>query len=178
MQLPQHNGNRARRGKWKLESKDCGTYLVGDLDHGRSPFVKLVGPVGQSPGERHGKGGNLGTWGWSSSWGRFSRHSGTHESGTMMRKGPLIRLCSMRYVMRAMVWMVFPNPISSARIPLRLLLYRDTSHSRPLICRDADENGNEGGRAAPSCLGTCRQAGNEVRLISQSQLKELDVPWN
>ncbi len=28
----------------------------------------------------------------------------------MMRKGPLIRLYSMRWVMSAMVWMVFPNP--------------------------------------------------------------------
>lgn len=53
-----------------------------------------------------------------------------------MRKGPLMRLCSMRYVMRAMVWMVFPRPISSARMPFRLLLYSDTSHSRPLICVD------------------------------------------
>lgn len=34
-----------------------------------------------------------------------------------------------------MVWMVFPKPISSARMPFKLLLYRDTSHSRPLICR-------------------------------------------
>lgn len=59
----------------------------------------------------------------------------TYERGTMMRKGPLIRLCSMRYVMRAMVWMVFPRPISSARMPFRLLLYRDTSHSKPLICK-------------------------------------------
>lgn len=75
--------------------------------------------------------------------------------------------------MRAMVWMVFPNPISSARIPLRLLLYRDTSHSKPLICRNADVDGNGGGRAAPSCLGTCKGAGNKVRLIIQGQLKDL-----
>lgn len=50
------------------------------------------------------------------------RRDGTYESGTMMRKGPLMRLCSMRYVMSAMVWMVLPKPISSAKIPLRLLL--------------------------------------------------------
>ncbi len=37
--------------------------------------------------------------------------------------------------MSAMVWMVFPKPISSARMPFKLLLYRDTNHSRPLICR-------------------------------------------
>lgn len=46
----------------------------------------------------------------------------TYERGTMMRKGPLMRLCSMRYVMSAMVWMVFPRPISSAKMPFRLLL--------------------------------------------------------
>lgn len=56
-----------------------------------------------------------------------------------MRKGPLIRLCSMRYVMRAMVWMVLPRPISSARMPFRLLLYRDTSHSKPLIYKERGE---------------------------------------
>ena len=67
--------------------------------------------------------------------GRLSS-GGTHERGTMMRKGPLMRLCSMRYVMSAMVWMVLPRPISSARMPFRLLLYRDTSHSKPLICKD------------------------------------------
>lgn len=66
--------------------------------------------------------------------GPVGRGASTHESGTMMRKGPLMRLCSMRYVMSAMVWMVLPRPISSARIPFRLLLYSDTSHSRPLIC--------------------------------------------
>lgn len=32
--------------------------------------------------------------------------------------------------------MVLPRPISSARMPFRLLLYRDTSHSKPLICKD------------------------------------------
>lgn len=48
-QLPRNNGNGSGRGKQKLKSKECGTYLVGDLDHGRSPFVELVGPVGQSP---------------------------------------------------------------------------------------------------------------------------------
>lgn len=53
-----------------------------------------------------------------------------------MRKGPLIRLCSMRYVIKAMVWMVLPRPISSARMPFRLLLYKDTSHSKPLIYRE------------------------------------------
>lgn len=67
------------------------------------------------------------------------RGKSTYERGTMMRKGPLIRLCSMRYVMRAMVWMVFPRPISSARMPFRLLLYRDTSHSKPLICKERGE---------------------------------------
>lgn len=55
-----------------------------------------------------------------------------------MRKGPLIRLCSMRYVIKAMVWMVLPSPISSARMPFRLLLYRDTSHSKPLICGEKE----------------------------------------
>lgn len=59
----------------------------------------------------------------------------TNERGTMMRKGPLSLLCSIRYVMSAMVWMVLPSPISSARIPFRLLLYRDTIHSRPWICK-------------------------------------------
>lgn len=63
------------------------------------------------------------------------RH-GTYERGTIMRKGPLIRLCSMRYVIKAMVWMVLPRPISSARMPFRLLLYKDTSHSKPLIYRE------------------------------------------
>lgn len=32
-----------------------------------------------------------------------------------------------------MVWMVLPSPISSARMPFRLLLYRDTIHSRPWV---------------------------------------------
>lgn len=35
--------------------------------------------------------------------------------------------------MSAMVWMVLPRPISSASIPFRLLLYRDTIHSSPWI---------------------------------------------
>lgn len=61
------------------------------------------------------------------------RETRTYERGTIMRKGPLIRLCSMRYVIKAMVWMVLPRPISSARMPFRLLLYSDTSHSKPLI---------------------------------------------
>jgi len=33
--------------------------------------------------------------------------------------------------MSAMVWMVLPRPISSARMPLRLLLYSETIHWRP-----------------------------------------------
>lgn len=72
-----------------------------------------------------------------------------------MRKGPLIRLCSMRYVMSAMVWMVFPRPISSARMPFRLLLYRDTSHSKPLICTEGQAAGPEaqvGCEGAPHAL--------------------------
>lgn len=79
-----------------------------------------------------------------------------------MRKGPLIRLCSMRYVMRAMVWMVFPRPISSARMPFRLLLYRDTSHSRPLICMERGKRPGlkpeSGTKAFPGLqrLGTAR----------------------
>lgn len=63
----------------------------------------------------------------------------TYERGTIMRKGPLIRLCSMRYVIKAMVWIVLPRPISSARMPFRLLLYRDTSHSKPLIWTGREE---------------------------------------
>lgn len=48
-----------------------------------------------------------------------------------MRNGPLTFFLSIKYVMRAMVWMVLPSPISSARIPFRLLLNSETSHSRP-----------------------------------------------
>ena len=58
----------------------------------------------------------------------------THERGTMMRKGPLFPFFSMRQATRAMVWMVLPSPISSARIPFKLLLYSETSHSRPVTC--------------------------------------------
>jgi hypothetical protein len=55
----------------------------------------------------------------------------TYDKGTMIRYGPLTLFFSIRYVISAIVWIVFPRPISSARIPFRLLLYRDTSHSRP-----------------------------------------------
>lgn len=48
-----------------------------------------------------------------------------------MRNGPFTFFFSIRYVMRAMVWIVLPRPISSARIPFRLLLNSETSHSRP-----------------------------------------------
>lgn len=48
-----------------------------------------------------------------------------------MRNGPFTFFFSIRYVMRAIVWMVLPRPISSARIPFRLLLNSETSHSRP-----------------------------------------------
>jgi hypothetical protein len=59
------------------------------------------------------------------------------ERGTMTRKGPGWRFFSIMYVIREIVWMVFPKPysvsamyflgnkqltISSARIPLSLLL--------------------------------------------------------
>ena len=46
----------------------------------------------------------------------------THDKGTMTRCGPLTPFFSKRYVQRAIVCMVFPRPISSAKIPLRLLL--------------------------------------------------------
>lgn len=35
-----------------------------------------------------------------------------------------------------MVWMVFPRPISSARIPFKWLLYKDTNHSNPFIYKN------------------------------------------
>ena len=46
----------------------------------------------------------------------------THESGTMIRKGPLTLFFSIRWVISAIVCMVLPRPISSARIPFKLLL--------------------------------------------------------
>ena len=62
---------------------------------------------------------------------QYSRNCTTYESGTMMRKGPFARFLSIKWVINAMVWMVLPRPISSARIPFKLLLYSDTIHSSP-----------------------------------------------
>ena len=58
----------------------------------------------------------------------------THDSGTIIKYGPLTPFFSIRYVINAIVSIVLPRPISSASIPLRLLLYSDTNHSSPFIC--------------------------------------------
>ena len=61
------------------------------------------------------------------------RECNSYDKGTMIKNGPLMSFFSIKCVIRAIVWIVFPKPISSARIPLRLLLNSDTSHSKPLI---------------------------------------------
>ena len=43
------------------------------------------------------------------------------DVGTTMRCGPHMPWLHARYASNEMVWMVFPKPISSARIPLRAL---------------------------------------------------------
>ena len=44
----------------------------------------------------------------------------------------MIFFFSIKYDNKAIVCIVFPRPISSARIPFKLLLCKDTSHSKPL----------------------------------------------
>lgn len=55
----------------------------------------------------------------------------TYDKGTMIRNGPFTFFASIKYVSSPMVCMVLPKPISSAKIPFRLLLYSETSHSKP-----------------------------------------------
>ena len=43
------------------------------------------------------------------------------DVGTTMRCGPHMPWLHARYASSEMVWIVFPRPISSARIPLRAL---------------------------------------------------------
>lgn len=57
----------------------------------------------------------------------------TYDSGTMIRNGPFNFLNSIKYEINPIVWIVLPKPISSARMPFRLLLYSDTNHSKPRI---------------------------------------------
>ncbi len=48
-----------------------------------------------------------------------------------MMWGPMLSFFSMRLAKKLMVWMVLPSPISSARMPFMLLLYRDIRNLRP-----------------------------------------------
>lgn len=89
-QLPQHHGNRVGRAKWKLESKECGTHLVGDLDHGRSPFVELVGPVGQSPAGQTQKGWESGNVGLGGQPGEALQHSRQRDDDEEGAVDPLV----------------------------------------------------------------------------------------
>ena len=61
-------------------------------------------------------------------------NNNTYDNGTITKNGPIIFFFSIKYDNKAIVWIVFPRPISSARIPFKLLLCKDTSHSKPLIC--------------------------------------------
>ncbi|KAH3671861.1 hypothetical protein OGAPHI_000047 [Ogataea philodendri] len=53
------------------------------------------------------------------------------EVGTTIRCGPQMFFSHARYEIREMVWIVFPRPISSARIPLVPLLYNEASQFKP-----------------------------------------------
>ena len=46
----------------------------------------------------------------------------TYDRGTIIKNGPLTFLRSIKYVINAIVWIVLPKPISSAKIPFKLLL--------------------------------------------------------
>lgn len=61
--------------------------------------------------------------------GGSEEHSGT--LGARMMWGPMLAFFSMRLARKLMVWMVLPSPISSARMPFMLLLYRDIRNLRP-----------------------------------------------
>ena len=56
---------------------------------------------------------------------------GSTALGAKMRCGPFTPLFSARYARSEIHWMVFPKPISSARIPLSWLLYSETIHCNP-----------------------------------------------
>lgn len=66
--------------------------------------------------------------------------------GTTIRWGPHIPLSQARCARRAMVMIVFPRPISSAKIPFNLFSYIVTSQSKPMCWYSRKEclrrNGN------------------------------------
>lgn len=53
--------------------------------------------------------------------------------GATTKKGPLIFLYSFRKPINDIVYMVFPNPISSANIPLIPLSYNEIIQFNPVI---------------------------------------------
>lgn len=64
----------------------------------------------------------------------------TYDRGTIIKNGPFTRFFSIKQVISPMVCIVFPKPISSAKIPFKLLLYSDTNHSKPWKLRKAVQN--------------------------------------
>lgn len=54
------------------------------------------------------------------------------EEGEMTKKGPQMFFVLAICVISAMAWIVFPRPISSAKIPLIPCSYRLSNHLRPL----------------------------------------------
>lgn len=52
-------------------------------------------------------------------------------NGTTIKKGPKFCFFSIKYENKEIVYIVLPRPISSAKIPFNLLLYRETNHLRP-----------------------------------------------
>lgn len=52
--------------------------------------------------------------------------------GTIIKCGPQIPFSQARWAIVAIVWMVLPSPISSASMPLILLLCKVTSQSSPI----------------------------------------------
>ena len=52
-------------------------------------------------------------------------------AGATTKNGPQMFLFSERWARREIAWMVFPSPISSARIPLILCISKESSHLSP-----------------------------------------------